>query len=308
MQHEAAAIAFLDALVEQRKAVETNSRSIISFLVENHNAGNIDEQSFIAQMREISQKEDKFFNGDVALQRLRDKILVEIDEIVLESYTHPETMAESLLSYASRISTWKTPLSRRRKPEHIRWNRILFKYYDAEDSREQFWCPITKWFGNPLCRITAHIVPNKICYQTMGAIFGGDGHALMWSMGNGLLINRDYIDGAFEDFRFCLLPRERDGMPDDVQLVLVEESLRDRHYSQTRTWDEFDGTFLEFRAGCNARPDSRFLFFHYWMCLIKSQREMIPGWKEVRERVNKGELWTVPGKDAFSLIALSFFL
>ena len=46
-----------------------------------------------------------------------------------------------------------------------------------------------------------------------------------------------------------------------------------------KKWDEYDGTFLEFPEGSDARPQKRSLYFHYWMCLVKSYRELIPGGK-----------------------------
>jgi hypothetical protein len=76
----------------------------------------------------------------------------------------------------------------------------------------------------------------------------------------------------------------------------MNESLRDEFIYAGKKWEEYDGTFLEFPKDSDARPQKRFLYFHYWMCLIKAYRELTAGWQNVRDKTKIGRLWSTPGK------------
>jgi hypothetical protein len=251
-------------------------------------------------MRDLTRKQNNLFSGDVAIHRQRDMVLVEVDDIVVEAGRRKDEP----------IRPWRVPMDislstyfncllhgrpRGRDAEQIQWRKVLYKHYNAEYSHlprplrgpiiKSVWCPITKFFGPYDSRRAAHLVPYKIGYETMGDLFDDDGYKLMWSMGNGLPMER-FFKEAFENYEFCLLPREVCGKPVGWQLVLMNESLRDQFIGGAgKKWDEYDGTFLQFREGCDARPQNRFLYFHYWMCLIKAQRELTPGWQNLREKM-----------------------
>lgn len=138
------------------------------------------------------------------------------------------------------------------------------------------------------------VVPRELRSRTIGHIFHADGHKLMWSMGNGLVM--EYIFAkTFERLDFCLIPHAKEGKPDELKLVLFNESIRHELVHDGKTWDDFDGAFLEFGVDCDSRPERRFLFFHYFVCLLKSQRHFISGWENIKEKAKNGSLWLTPG-------------
>lgn len=104
----------------------------------------------------------------------------------------------------------------------------LLHYYDSKPSNDdEVWCPVTRKFfeGN---RMTAgHIVPYRLGYNVMGDLFGepGNGVALMWSLGNGLVMHKN-IEKAFDRYEFALLPVEKENEPRGWKFVLVNEALR----------------------------------------------------------------------------------
>ena len=270
----------------------------MSCLAQNYKENKISEQEFESQMRDITAKQNRLFNGDVIISRQRDRVLLEIDHIVVQAGKDYSNTDSFLATYFYNLLREELP---GRDDEQVQWRRSLYKYYNAQPTPHgPVWYPITKTFGTHKSRRAAHLVPHKIGYDTMGNLYDDDGYKLMWSMGNGLLMERTFEE-AFDEYQFCLLPREVAGKPDEWQLVLMDESLRNEIVYDGKTWDYFDKTFLQFQDGCDARPQKKFLYFHYWMCITKTQRELTLGWQRIREETKMGRLWSIPGKRQFPL-------
>jgi len=251
------------------------------------------EADFTIQMRDITRKQNKLFNGDVTISRQRDYVLKAIDKIVVEEGKDESEMTESLTLQMYNILRGKPP---GRDGEQVQWRMDLYNHYGSQPQPHgPVWCPISK-SSAPYKEIkAAHLVPYKIGYETMGHLFDGDGYSLMWSMGNGLPMRKQF-ERHFDNYDFCILPRESPGKPDEFQLVLMNEEIRYEESLFGKTWDDFDEQMLGFVDGNDARPSKRFLYFHYWMCIIKTKRELTKGWKDVREKTRMGRLWTTPGK------------
>jgi hypothetical protein len=130
----------------------------------------------------------------------------------------------------------------------------------------------------------------------MGDVFGepGNGYGLMWSMGNGMILD-DEIEDAFDNFVFCLLPVIRPNQPDGWRFVLLDESVRNEQVTDNlpTTWNDLDGKELRFRN--ERRPQRRFLYFHYCIAMIKMFSRQIKGWENAREKTRTGKMWATPG-------------
>lgn len=294
---------YLGTIIEQRKLIDKMNRASMSCLAEDYKANKITPEEFEVEMRDLTRKQNKLFNGDVTIHRQRDRVLSEIDDIVVEVGKDEQRMDISLSTYFYNLLRGKPP---GRDAEQIQWRKDLYKHYGFQPKLHgPVWCPITKCFGPYESRRAAHLVPYKIGYETMGDLFDDDGYKLMWSMGNGLPME-EIFEKAFDNYEFCLLPREVAGKPDEWQLILMNESLRDEFIYAGKKWEEYDGTFLEFPKDSDARPQKRFVYFHYWMCLIKAYRELTPGWQNVRDKTKMGRLWSTPGK-RHSFRCIAFF-
>lgn len=282
--------------------------------------------------QDIAQTQERRFVGDVAIHRARDAVLCKMDKIVMSAGTSARNdkteMKSDLNVFFGQLSR-KKPLLQYDK--QWRWSKQLVNTFDAEPCPGHVWCPIIKRLGSyeerkcvlcmylPLdllhyCKftpqaksyllLTAEVVPRMISYKTMRHLFGGDGHGLKWSMSNGLIMHYTFAE-SFERLDFCLIPHEKQGKPDELKLVLINECIRHESVYAGNTWDEYDGTFLEFREECESRPERRFLFFHYWMCLLKSRRDFTPGWEKLEKKVVDGGLWLIPGRYLSSRSRLS---
>jgi len=270
--------------------IDKLNRSSMSCVAEDYKANRITDEEFEQQMRDLTSRQNMLFNGDVTIHRHRERVLSEIDDLIVAAGKDEREIEVSLSTYFYNIIRGKPP---GRDGEQIQFRKDLYKFYDAQPEKHgDVWCPIAKQFGGHKMRRAAHLVPYKIGYETMGDIFDDDGYKLMWSVGNGLIMDIAF-EMAFDEYQFCLLPREHPGKPDEWELVLMNEGLRNRIACSGKTWDEYDRTILQFRG--DARPQKRFLYFHYWMCLIKAQRELTAGWKDLREKTRMGRLWTTPG-------------
>jgi hypothetical protein len=71
------------------------------------------------------------------------------------------------------------------------------------------------------------------------------GHELMWSMGNGMMMHKEFEEG-YDEHTFCLLPIENPGQPDSWKLVLIDEEKRFEKAHGSQTWDFYDGRELQF--------------------------------------------------------------
>ncbi|KAF8856380.1 hypothetical protein BDZ45DRAFT_791166 [Acephala macrosclerotiorum] len=282
---------YLCAVIEQRKLIDNMNRARISCLAEDYKANKISDEEFDVQMRDLTREQNKLFNGDMTIHSQYDRVLSEIDDIVVKAGKDERRMDISLSTYFYNLLHGKPP---GRAAGQIQRRKDLYKHYhDQPILHGLVWCPITKCFGPYKSRRAAHLVTYKVGYKTMGELFDDEGYKLMWSMGNGLPMERTFEE-AFDDYEFCLLPREVTGKLDEWQLVLMNESLREEFIYAGNKWDEYDGTFLQFWEGCDARQQKR-LYFHYWMCLIKAQRELTPGWQNLRKKTKMGRLWLTPG-------------
>jgi hypothetical protein len=284
---------YIGSVIEERRLICQINHASMSCLAEEYKSRNLSDEDFAEEMRDLVAKQTKLFQGDVTISRESDRILADMDNITTDVGKDEKVIGTSLANYFYKMLRGKLP---NRVAGQIHWRSQLCKHYNFQPKPHgAVWCPITKCFGPYKSRRAAHIVPYKIGYETMGELFGGNGYELMWSMGNGLPMDSN-LEDAFNNYQFCLLPREVAGKPDEWQVVLMDESIRHEFACPGNTWDSYDGTFLEFPDGSDTRPQKRFLYFHYYMCIIKAYKELTPGWKEVREKTRMGRLWSTPGK------------
>jgi hypothetical protein len=75
----------MNAAIEQRKLIDNLNRASMSCLAEEYKVNKVNDEEFQTKMRDLTQKQNKLFNGDVTLHRQRDRILSEIDDVVIES-------------------------------------------------------------------------------------------------------------------------------------------------------------------------------------------------------------------------------
>lgn len=230
--------------------------------------------------------------GDVTLFRERERVLQSIQGIV-SSTKNENTIGEGLAQMLYNILDYKRV---DRQTEQRIFRTDLINHYDSQPEgwKKDIWCPVTKDWQFHKKVTAAHIVPCKIGTDTMGILFGAaeKGYDLMFSVGNGLMMHSDF-EKEFDKFSFCLVPVEKESGPDGWQIILINEELRHRKIYGSLTWDHYDGTELQFRN--ESRPQHRFLYFHYFICVYKSLLERTQGWRNARDRSASRKIWATPG-------------
>ena len=69
---------YLGMIIEQRKLIDNMNRASMSCLAEDYKANKITPEEFEVEMRDLTRKQNKLFNGDVTIHRQRDIVLSEI--------------------------------------------------------------------------------------------------------------------------------------------------------------------------------------------------------------------------------------
>lgn len=285
---------YLNVRVTERRLISQRHKSTIQNIAAAYEYKTIDEEDFEALMQDITEKQNRLFDGDVAISRRRERVLEEVHNIVVRAAGASESEIDMELSqYLNNLQRIPTPKNRGEENEYL---LRLCKFYQVlSHSRQDIWCPISKHWSDHRDTQAVHVVPSRLIHETIAHLFGDNGYDLLWSVGNGILMRREFAR-AFANYEFCLLPIIEDGKPDEFRVFLMNEEIRNDlvFYLCDKTRGDYDGTILQFSEDSGARPSRRFLYFHYCMCMIKAQRDMTPGWQNLRQKM--GGLWTIPGE------------
>ncbi|KAL3424899.1 hypothetical protein PVAG01_04180 [Phlyctema vagabunda] len=267
-------------------------RSSINLLHEAFQQGSLTHERYLDDLHFLLSQQDKLFAGDVILHRQRKTIQESLELAILDA-TSEEQKGNSV--FADLFCQLLTFNNKPRGNEQKNFRNRLIKHYGCQrevDGLQQIWCPVMRYFASAADMKAAHIVPYRLGYETMGDIFNGDGKAMMWSLGNGLMMSSK-MEKLFDRHIFCLLPVKKTGEEDGWKLVLVNEQYRQEPVTPSCVLNDYDGKELVF---CNdARPQKRFLYLHYFVCIHKAMREKQKGWENLQRNARSNLIWATPG-------------
>jgi hypothetical protein len=292
-EKKAAAEELLNMVIEQRGNLGEMQKASKLSLLDQFKCGALPEKEFLEQLRDVQHKERKLFAGDVTINRNRERVLRNIQALISQHSKDEKKAGEGIAGLFLNILAHKAV---DREPEQKMFKQDLIGHYECQPGgwKTDMWCPIYRdW--HPFKKVkAAHLVPFNLGYQTMGDLFGEEdrGHELVWSMGNGMMMHRDFEE-AYDEHKFCLLPIEKPGQPDGWKLVLIDEEMRFKKVNAVQIWDYYDGRELEFLN--DQRPSRRFLYFHYFFCIYRAMQERTKGWQKARDRSRTRKLWATPG-------------
>jgi HNH endonuclease len=292
-EKKAAAEELLNVVIEQRGYLSEIYKASKLSLLGQFNYGALPEEEFFERLRDIQHKERELFAGDVTIDRNRERVLRNIQGFISQHRKDEEEAGQEVARLFLNILAHK---SVDREAEQKMFRKDLIGHYECQPGgwKTDIWCPIHGgWFPFKKMKV-AHLVPFKLGYQTMGDLFEEEnrGHELMWSMGNGMMMHRDFEE-AYDEHIFCLLPIEKPGQPDGWKLVLINEEKRFQKITGKEVWDDYDGKELEFLN--DQRPSRRFLYFHYFFCIYRAMQERTKGWRTARDKTKTRKLWATPG-------------
>lgn len=145
----------------------------------------------------------------------------------------------------------------------------------------KLWCPVLGNFGPETHRITAHIVPYMLGQRTD---LWKDSADELFSARNGMTIDRE-VEKVFDIHQVVFVPATPvpvEGPIKDWKFKILDKTLLKKEApngpkGEERTWADLDGKLLEFRT--EARPAARYLYYHYVVSLLRSQRHCRKGWE-----------------------------
>ena len=292
-KREIAAASVLEYIVRRlRSLYEQNEQCIAAVALESDLAiksGNRRDISTSEKERcKLVQRRNLLLVMEVTVERRRGRILKEIARMHFQGKGVEGETSSLVYGFLDNMFTCKEDNCRVLQK---RWKEDLINHYGS-NTASRVWCPIIKGYGHYGNRRATHLVPYRLGYATMGALFSvEDGDALMWSTGNGLVMQRD-LEIAYGELDFCLLPIVKENEPDGWKIMLANEALQHKSPNNWKTWNDYDGLELEFLN--DERPDRRFLFLHYFMCVYNAIENKMMGWKNLLAKVRDG-LWDAPG-------------
>ncbi|KAG6305090.1 hypothetical protein E4U44_008374 [Claviceps purpurea] len=167
------------------------------------------------------------------------------------------------------------------------WRRDVLQYYngngvDHEKRSDQVWCHVSgNWFHEDDIK-AAHIVPYFLDFEGVGELLFGERAQSLKRAGNALLMSKR-IEGWFDNYHLVIVPvavTENDEshhtMANRYHLTVYHG--RPLQYNGLLCASELDGRELTFHN--EKRPVSRFIYFHFFMALVRIKDTERTGWRD----------------------------
>ncbi|KAF9634021.1 hypothetical protein BFW01_g4916 [Lasiodiplodia theobromae] len=177
------------------------------------------------------------------------------------------------------------PITQKRsyRPSQGSWRKNVLHYYDAVrkvsypdfmERREQIWDPVMHCWAPGEAMKAANILPYGMSNEVLRMIFGEEEEAeILFDIRNCLFLCEP-LELAFDEGIFVLVPvgESNQESPTDYKLVLLKESLRTARVTHPgeMTWNDLDGTVLEFRNDC--RPREKFMYLNFVSRIIAARK------------------------------------
>ncbi|KAG6310685.1 hypothetical protein E4U22_003144, partial [Claviceps purpurea] len=182
------------------------------------------------------------------------------------------------------------------------WRRDVLQYYngngvDHEKRSDQVWCHVSgNWFHEDDIK-AAHIVPYFLDFEGVGELLFGERAQSLKRAGNALLMSKR-IEGWFDNYHLVIVPvavTENDEshhtMANRYHLTVYHG--RPLQYNGLLCASELDGRELTFHN--EKRPVSRFIYFHFFMALVRIKDIKRIGWQDTWARYYGQRPFPTPG-------------
>lgn len=162
-----------------------------------------------------------------------------------------------------------------------------------EGLEEKYWCPIAKgWFDAESIK-AAHIVPRSIRPEVVEYLLGRGSSSRLNTSDNCLLIHES-VERAFDKGVFVLLPVDPKEQPiKRWKIQLINDTALNTDMGRT-SFKSLNNTEVDFKT--EARPASRFLYYHFVVSLLRNKLYRQPGWETYLAELPTGRPFATPGK------------
>ena len=108
------------------------------------------------------------------------------------------------------------------------------------------------------------------------------------------ILIHESVERAFDKVVFVLLPVDSEEQPiKRWKIQLINDSAVDTDMGRT-TLKSLNGTEVDFKT--EARPASRFLYYHFVVSLLRNKLYRQPGWETYLTELPTGRPFATPGK------------
>lgn len=184
----------------------------------------------------------------------------------------------------------------RRRPTN--WRRDALTYYNANgadhgEGSNDVWCHVSgRWFHKDDIK-AAHIVPFFLDFESIGEVLFGERAQSLGRAGNALLMS-NRIKGWFDTYHLVIVPVDVTEEPiTRWKTEIISPSIMNEKYNGQFRVSELDGKELTFHN--EKRPVSRFLYFHFFMALVRIKDIKRDGWQDIWAKYYDQRPFPTPG-------------
>ncbi|KAG6170267.1 hypothetical protein E4U51_000983 [Claviceps purpurea] len=167
------------------------------------------------------------------------------------------------------------------------WRRDALHYYNANGADHgegsDVWCHVSgRWLFKEFIN-AAHIVPHFLDFEGVGELLFGERAQSLERAGNALLLSKR-IESWFDKYHLVIVPVDATENPiTRWRTDVISPSIMNERYGDGDLRAlELDGRELTFHN--EKRPVSRFLYFHFFMALVRIRDTKRTGWQDTWAR------------------------
>ncbi|KAG6154114.1 hypothetical protein E4U51_008710 [Claviceps purpurea] len=176
------------------------------------------------------------------------------------------------------------------------WRQDALHYYKANGAEgSEVWCHVSgRWYVKEFVK-AAHIVPHFLDFEGVGELLFGERAQSLERAGNALLLSKR-IESWFDKYHLVIVPVDATENPiTRWRTDVISPSIMNERYGDGDLRAlELDGRELTFHN--EKRPVSRFLYFHFFMALVRIKDIQQTGWQDTWARYYDQRPFPTPGR------------
>ena len=198
---------------------------------------------------------------------------------------------------ATLLALYKDPQNSKKRSSKVQShmkNQSITKYEARKGAltKDAIWCCITRRHWPQEDVRAAHIVPQSLGPELAEYIFGS-GSGLRMDTSDNCLLMHISVERSFDNGNFVLLPVDASETPILRWRIQVTNTAAINSLVGGETLKDLDGKEVVFNN--NARPASRFLYYHFVMTLLRNKKHRQPGWEKFSVELPTGKPFATMG-------------
>ena len=198
---------------------------------------------------------------------------------------------------ATLLALYSDPQTSKKRSSKVQSNmrsQSITKYEARKGAltKEFLWCCITRRYWSQEDVRAAHIVPQSLGPELAEYIFGS-GSGLRMDTSDNCLLMHISAERSFDNGNFVLLPVDVSETPILRWRIQLTNTAAVNSPMGGETLKDLDGKEVVFIN--DARPASRFLYYHFVMTLLRNKKHRQPGWEKFSVELPTGKPFATMG-------------